>query len=81
MAKRPPPPKLAVDLLKNKRTVRYAVRGDYSLAAATGTAWVTEDRCDGTLTRVASGTVQVRDFGRGRTVTVRAGQSYLARAR
>jgi Ca2+-binding RTX toxin-like protein len=80
MAKRPPPPKLAVDLLKNKRTVRYAVRGDYSLAAATGTAWVTEDRCDGTLTRVANGTVQVRDFGRNRTVTVPAGRSYLARA-
>jgi Ca2+-binding RTX toxin-like protein len=80
-AKRPPPPKLAVDVAKNKRRVRYAVLGEYSLAAATGTAWVTEDRCDGTLTRVTSGTVQVRDFGRDRTVKVRAGTSYLARAR
>jgi hypothetical protein len=37
------------------------------------------DRCDGTLTRVTSGAVSVRDFRRHRTVLVRAGHSYLAR--
>jgi hypothetical protein len=39
---------------------------------------LTEDRCDGTLTRVMTGTVRVRDFGRHRTVTVHAGKTYLA---
>ena len=37
------------------------------------------DRCDGTLTRVTSGEVKVRDFNRGKTVTLTAGESYLAR--
>jgi hypothetical protein len=46
-----------------------------------GTRWLTEDRCDGTLTRVASGAVAVFDRSRHKTVIVRAGRSYLARAR
>ena len=45
-----------------------------------GTRWLTVDRCDGTLTRVTHGAVSVRDFLRHRTVLVRAGHSYLARA-
>jgi Ca2+-binding RTX toxin-like protein len=65
---------------KRKRG-RYRVRGRYSVGAAFGTAWLTEDRCDGTLTRVDSGAVRVRDRTRDTTVTVRAGESYLARAR
>jgi hypothetical protein len=55
------------------------VRGKYSKGSSTGTEWITEDRCDGTLTTVISGTVRVRDFGRAKTVTVRAGHKYLAR--
>jgi hypothetical protein len=43
-----------------------------------GTAWYTEDRCDGTLTRVSQGSVSVRDLVNHRTVIVRAGHSYLA---
>jgi hypothetical protein len=39
-----------------------------------------EDRCDGTLTVVRDGSVRVRDFGKRRTVVVRAGNRYLARA-
>ena len=39
-----------------------------------------EDRCEGTLTKVTRGTVSVRDFKRKKTVTVKAGHSYLARA-
>jgi len=46
-----------------------------------GTLWLTADRCDGTLTRVTRGRVAVHDFRRRRTVLVRAGKSYLARAR
>ena len=58
----------------------YEVRGKYSRGSSFGTEWLTEDRCNGTLTTVISGTVLVRDFGRGRTVTVRPGKPYLARA-
>ena len=40
----------------------------------TGTRWLVADRCDGsTLTKVAFGTVKVRDFGRRRTITLTAG--------
>ena len=50
------------------------------MATVRGTAWYVEDRCDGTLTRVSKGSVSVYDRGRHRTVLVRAGRSYLARA-
>jgi hypothetical protein len=46
-----------------------------------GTLWLTEDRCNGTLTRVRRGRVVVRDFRLRRNRTLRAGQSYFARAR
>jgi len=55
------------------------VNGKYSKGASEGTEWITTDRCDGTLTTVISGTVRVRDYGRAKTVTVRAGHKYLAR--
>jgi hypothetical protein len=55
------------------------VRREYSDGSSKGTEWITEDRCDGTLTTVISGTVRVRDFGRAKTVTVRARHTYLAR--
>jgi hypothetical protein len=55
-------------------------RGGNSVATVRGTAWYVEDRCDGTLTRVSKGSVSVYDRGRHRTVLVRAGHSYLARA-
>jgi hypothetical protein len=57
----------------------FRTRGRYSSASVRGTRWGVEDRCDGTLTTVQSGTVIVRDFGRHLTVNVRAGHSYLAR--
>ena len=59
---------------------RFRTRGRFSAATVRGTQWLVEDRCDGTLTRAVRGTVRVDDFGRGRTITLRAGQSYLARA-
>ena len=60
---------------------RFRTRGRHSAATVRGTTWVTTDRCDGTLTKVTRGRVAVRDFRRKRTVVVRAGKSYLARAR
>ena len=58
---------------------RFRTHGRHSQATVRGTRWLTVDRCDGTLTRVTSGAVSVRDFRRHRTVLVRAGHSYLAR--
>ena len=57
---------------------RYRTRGRFSSATVRGTIWKTEDRCDGTLTQVREGSVNVRDFGRKKDVVVRAGKSYLA---
>ncbi len=59
---------------------RFRTSGRYSAATVRGTSWLTIDRCDGTLTKVARGIVEVKDFTRGRTVRVRAGASYLAPA-
>lgn len=60
---------------------RVRTKGRWSVGSVRGTKWLTEDRCDGTLTRVVSGSVSVRDLGLRRTVIVRAGERYLARAR
>src|SRR5206468_1804072 len=59
---------------------RFRTRGKFSAATVRGTTWLTEDRCDGTRTRVVKGTVSVFDSGLQRRVTVKAGHSYLARA-
>ncbi|HEV2776778.1 MAG TPA: calcium-binding protein, partial [Solirubrobacteraceae bacterium] len=67
--------------LRGNARGRFRTRGRYSAATVRGTDYTVEDRCDGTLTRVRRGVVLVRDFRRRRTVTVRAGRSYLARAR
>lgn len=60
---------------------RFRTIERFSSATIRGTTWLTEDRCDGTLTRVTRGSVSVRDFVRRRTVVVRAPRSYLAAGR
>jgi streptogramin lyase len=60
---------------------RFRTHGADSVATVRGTRWLTEDRCEGTLTRVTEGSVVVRDLHRKRNKVVRAGQSYLARRR
>jgi hypothetical protein len=62
----------------SERGARFRTRGRYGAATVRGTVWNMSDRCDGTLTVVHRGTVVVTDFVRHRTVTLRAGQSYLA---
>ena len=74
--KRKPPRRL----WGHDRKGNFRTRGGNSVATVRGTAWYVEDRCDGTLTRVSKGSVSVYDRGRHRTVLVRAGHSYLARA-
>jgi Ca2+-binding RTX toxin-like protein len=59
---------------------RFRTRGRHSAATVRGTIFTVVDRCDGTLTRVRRGVVVVRDFRLRRTIRVRAGRSYLARA-
>jgi hypothetical protein len=59
---------------------RFRTRGRHSAATVRGTTWTVVDRCDGTLTKVKRGRVTVRDFRLKKTVIVRAGKSYLARA-
>ncbi|MHB8692817.1 MAG: hypothetical protein ACYDHH_16395 [Solirubrobacteraceae bacterium] len=59
---------------------RFRTRGRYSASTVRGTNWDTIDRCDGTLTVVRRGTVDVFDFGTRTTITVHAGHDYLAKA-
>jgi hypothetical protein len=59
---------------------RFRTTGKYSSATVRGTIWLTQDECDGTLTRVRRGVVSVNDFKRHKTLNVKAGRSYLARA-
>jgi hypothetical protein len=59
---------------------RFRTRGSNAVITVRGTTWFMADRCDGTLTRVAQGSVSVRDLHRDRTVVVTAGHRYLAKA-
>jgi DNA-binding beta-propeller fold protein YncE len=58
---------------------RFRTRGRYSAGTVRGTVWDTVERCDGTLTVVRRGTVNVFDFRTRKTVTVHAGHRYLAK--
>jgi hypothetical protein len=60
---------------------RFQTKGKRSAATVVGTKWLVEDRCTSTLTRVARGKVKVRDFVKHKTVTVKAGKRYTARAK
>ncbi|MCA1690054.1 MAG: hypothetical protein LC720_06355, partial [Actinobacteria bacterium] len=75
-------PKAVLNLLRaSENKGRFRTRGRFSSATVRGTVWTTSDRCDGTLTVVKRGSVVVSDFRRKRQIVVRAGRSYLARAR
>jgi 6-phosphogluconolactonase (cycloisomerase 2 family) len=76
---------------RSKRSVRrlwgrgkgdFRTAGKRSSATVRGTWWLVEDRCDGTLTRVKRGTVDVRDLRLRKTIRLQAGKrsKYLAEA-
>jgi hypothetical protein len=67
-------------LLRGTAKGRFRTTGRFAAATVRGTDWGVRDRCDGTLTVVRRGVVVVRDLRRHRTVVVRAGQTYLAKA-
>jgi hypothetical protein len=75
VARRRPPR----SLWGHDRHGHFRTRASNSVITVRGTTWFVSDRCDGTLTRVTSGSVAVRDLHTGRTVVVRAGQRHLAR--
>jgi CSLREA domain-containing protein len=58
---------------------KFRTKGKHSAATVVGTKWLVEDRCNGTLTKVAKGRVRVR-AGR-RTVVLTKGEQFFARAR
>jgi hypothetical protein len=59
---------------------KFRTKGRFATATIRGTEWQTDDRCDGTLITVKTGAVAVFDTVLQRTVVVRAGNRYLARA-
>ena len=73
-------PKAVLGQLWGSGKGKFRTSGKYSSATVRGTIWLVQDRCEGTLTKVSRGTVQVADFQRHTTVSVKAGHSYLARA-
>jgi uncharacterized repeat protein (TIGR01451 family) len=75
-----PKPKRPVRRLWGRGKGSFRTRGRYSATTVRGTYWLTEDRCDGTLTRVREGRVQVLDIRLRKRITLVAGQSYLAKA-
>ena len=60
---------------------RFRTHGRDSVATVRGTRWTMIDRCDGTLTKVTEGAVDVKVRRTGRVVRVSAGERHLARHR
>jgi len=60
---------------------KFRVKGQYSAATIRGTKWLVQDTCTTTITRVTQGSVSVRDTVRKKTVIVRKGKRYVARAK
>lgn len=60
---------------------KFRTKGRFASATVRGTTWNTIDRCDGTQIRVTKGKVVVRDLVKKKNVVVKAGRSYLAKAR
>jgi hypothetical protein len=59
---------------------RFRTRGRHSVATIRGTKWLVKDTCNTTLTRSIRGTVVVQDLVKRRTVKLKSGQRYVARA-
>jgi uncharacterized repeat protein (TIGR01451 family) len=59
---------------------RFRTQGRYSAGTVRGTYWLTEDDCEGTLTRVVEGVVRVHDLVKNKYVNVTAGHTYFTRA-
>jgi hypothetical protein len=59
----------------------FKTSGSYGSATVRGTTWLVVDRCDSsTLIKVGEGTVLVRDFVKGKSLTLTTGEQYTAKA-
>ena len=68
-----------LQLLHASAKGKFSTKGKYSAATVLGTKWTVADRCDGTLTHDLTDSVKVTDFVHHKTITLHAGQSYLAK--
>jgi hypothetical protein len=59
----------------------FRIVGAAGISTAKDATWATRDRCDGTRTDVGKGRVAVLNRATRKTRTVRAGQSYLVKAK
>jgi hypothetical protein len=59
----------------------FRTKGYYGSATVRGTRWLVQDYCDRTTITVKRGIIDARDYVKRKTVRVRAGHSYTARAR
>jgi hypothetical protein len=75
------PPKKIVRSLWGIGKGKFATKSRFSSATVRGTNWLTVDRCDGSLTVVREGTVEIFDVTLNRTVLIGPGRRYLAPAR
>jgi hypothetical protein len=73
-------PKKPVRRLWGTGKGKYVTKGRYASATVKGTFWMVADYCDGTLVRVRSGVVSVKNFVTGKTVVIKSGQSYFAKS-
>ena len=58
----------------------YSTKGNYAAGAVQGTEWLTEDRCEGTLIKVARDKVKVTDLINHHVTFVTTGHSRLTKA-
>ena len=73
--------KKRINRVRGNARRRWRTSTGQASATIRSTIWQTIQRCDGTLIRVSRGRVAVRDFRRKKTIVVKAGKRYLARAR
>jgi hypothetical protein len=60
---------------------KFRTKGSYSAATVRGTKWLVTDTCTTTTTKVTEGVVDVDDFSTHKTIAVRKGKHYTAKAR
>ena len=73
-------PKAVLGKLWGNGKGKFRTNGKYSSATVRGTIWLVRIAARARSRRSAAATVAVRDFKRKKTVSVKAGHSYLARA-
>lgn len=75
------PAKGIVRALTGSAKGRFRALGAAARVTIRNASWTIEDTCHGTRVRISRGTASVYDTTRKRTITVRAGKTYLAKAR